>query len=365
MRKINLIGYFIFVCWLMPNLALAQFTETKEITKHYIIKSETQIEITNKYGKIDIKTWEKDSIVFEIKIRVEEKKLSKLEDAIRGIDFDITANDHYVIVRTNVDKNKNSLGKEIKRFKETILKSDGNIQVDYIVWMPNTNDLKIENKYGDVYLGNYLGNVEINLSNGNLKAHSFEGETKLVMNFADANINSITNGLLDCNFSDMYIKKSELLEITSKSSDFEFNEIQSLDTESRRDKFRIRKAETIKAKSSFSIFRIEELVDRLNLRAEYGSLELEKAVLDFSSIKIESKSTDLNLYFNEEASFSFEFNLTNLERDFCNKVNIEDEETSGEKGEKTKLSGSYGEKTEEGKKLTITAESGELNIRTE
>jgi len=54
-----------------------------------------------------------------------------------------------------------------------------------------------------------------------------------------------------------------------------------------------------------------------------------------------------------------------LERDFCNKVNIEDEETSGEKGEKTKLSGSYGEKTEEGKKLTITAESGELNIRTE
>ena len=68
MRRTKLIWCFVFVCWLLPNLVHAQFTETKEITKHFKISPETIIEITNKYGKIDIKNWDKDSVVFEIKI---------------------------------------------------------------------------------------------------------------------------------------------------------------------------------------------------------------------------------------------------------------------------------------------------------
>ena len=122
--------------WLMPEWASAQFTETKEITKEFKVTPETRIELANKYGKIDIKTWEKDSVVIEIKIRIEEKKLSKLEEAIKGIEFDITDSQHFLIVKTDVERNKSSIGKEIKKFKETLLKSDGNVQVDYTVWMP-------------------------------------------------------------------------------------------------------------------------------------------------------------------------------------------------------------------------------------
>lgn len=270
-----------------------------------------------------------------------------------------------MIVRTGVDKNKNSVGKEIKRFKETILKSDGNVQVDYTVWMPNTSELKIENKYGDIYLGDYKGNVEINLSNGNLKAHNFEGETKLIMNFSDANINSITKGQLDCNFSEMYIKNADVLNIKSKSSDFEINNIRELDSESRRDKFRIKKVDALKNESSFSTFRIDEFIDRMDFRSEYGSLELEHAALDFSKILIESKSTDLSLYFNEEAEFGFDFTLTNLEHDFCNEVQIENEEVLDEKNKKVKSTGYFGKKKDAAVKLNINAVSGELKIRTE
>lgn len=365
MNRIKLIWCFVFISWLLPNLAHAQFTETKEISKHFKISPKTQIEISNKYGKIDIKNWDKDSVVFEIKIKVEAKKLSKLEESVQGLDFNITDNEHFVIVRTGVDKNKNSLGKEIKRFKETILKSDGNIQVDYTVWMPNTNDLKIENKFGDIYLGDYYGKIDINLSNGNLKAHDFKGETSLVMSFADANINSIREAQLDCNFSEMYIKNADSLTVISKSSDFEFNSINSLETESRRDKFRIKKVNQLRNKSSFSIFRIDEFNDQLTFRSEYGSLELEHAAPDFSKIRIESKSTDLNLYFNEDAHFNFEFTLSDLEFDFCDELHTESEEVIDEKALKTKSSGYFGKKDNNTEKLTINAVSGELNIRIE
>lgn len=59
--------------FLVPLMVNAQFTDTKEIRKSYAITPETQIEITNKYGKIDFKSWDKDSVKFQINIRVEEK----------------------------------------------------------------------------------------------------------------------------------------------------------------------------------------------------------------------------------------------------------------------------------------------------
>ncbi|QIA09748.1 hypothetical protein [Draconibacterium halophilum] len=96
-------GLLVFLVPLMVN---AQFTDTKEIRKSYAITPETQIEITNKYGKIDFKNWDKDSVKFQINIRVEEKKLSKLEESIEEIDFDITNSEHYLIMRTVVEKIK-------------------------------------------------------------------------------------------------------------------------------------------------------------------------------------------------------------------------------------------------------------------
>ncbi len=365
MRKLHTIILLILGGWLLPGISNAQFTETKEMTKQFFVSPETKIELSNKYGKIEINTWEKDSVIIEIKIRVEEKKLSKLEDAIRGIDFDITDSQHYLTIRTNVEKNKSSLSKEITRFKESVLKSDGNIEVDYTVWMPATNELKVENKFGDVYIGDYQGKVDINISNGNLKAHNFEGELNLVLSFADATINSIKMGYLDCNFSELYVKKAETIRLKSKSTEFEFQKISNLNAESRRDKFRIREIEAIDATSSFTTIRINELTDRMKLRSDYGDLDIEKVTLDFSIIAIESKSTDVNLYFNETSKFDFEITSTKSELDYCTEIAIEEEETLDEKEKTLKQTGNFGGKNKNSLKLIINATSGEINIKSD
>ena len=120
MRQLKFIMFFVLGIWLVPLSVLAQFTETKEIRKEFKVSPETRIEISNKYGKIELNSWEKDSVVIEIKIRVEEKKLSKLEDAIDAINFDFTQSGHFLIVQTLVGQNKSGIGKEISKFKETV-----------------------------------------------------------------------------------------------------------------------------------------------------------------------------------------------------------------------------------------------------
>lgn len=365
MKKIHILIVLVLLIWQMPYHAKAQFTETREIKKQFVVSPQTKIELSNKYGKIDINTWEHDSVFIEIKIRVVEKKLDKLEDAIRGIDFDITDNQHYLVISTKVEKNKSSLSREFTRFKESVLKSDGNIQIDYTLWMPATNELKVENKFGDVFIDDYLGNVDIYLSNGNLKANDFAGELNLVLNFADARINTIYKGFIDCNFSELYVNEASNLRLKSKSSDFEFQKIQDMDGESRRDKFRIREVDALDITCSFTTIRILTLTDRMKLKSEYGDLDIEKTLSDFNLMSIDSKSTDMNLYFEESSKFTFDITTTKSEIDFCKEIEIERKETLDDKEKIVKHTGNFGEKNEHTSQLQINAISGNIKIKSE
>lgn len=360
MNKLIITG-FLLAC-LLPFCANAQYSKTREMVKSFSIDKDTRIEIANKYGKIDIKTWDKDSVRFEIKISVEEKKPSKVEEALSEIDFNITNSQNYLIFTTEVDKNKSGLAKEIQRFKETLLSSDGNIQIDYLVWMPNTNNLKVENKFGDIFIGDFLGEVRIDLSNGNLKASDFTKPLDLTLNFADATINSIKQGRMECNFSQLYVKNLGAIRIISKSTEFDIREAENLNLNSRRDRFRIGQADIIDAEGSFSTFRISELTDRINIRTEYGDLEIENTVPDFSGIIVQSKNTDVSLYFEEDARFNYDFTLSKTELSLGSNMKAEEHEVSED--EKTvREKGYFGAQTNAAPKLNITAESGSITVR--
>lgn len=361
MRKPQLFGYIFTLFCLISLASNAQFTETKQIHNSFSVLPETQIEISNKYGKIDINTWEKDSVIIDIDIRVEEKKLSKLEESLRGIDFNITDSEHYLIFRTEVEKKKGVLSQEFQKFKESVLSSDSNIEIDLEIWLPKTNELRVENKFGDIYIDDYDGETNINLSNGNLKAHNFSNKLELKLSFADATLNKIEEGRLNCNFSDVYIKHANSVKINSKSTEFEFQDIIDLNAISRRDKFRIRKVEIIDAESSFSHFRIDELTDRLYIRSNYGDIEVENTNPEFSKMNIESRSTDVELYFNEDSQFNFEVLHSKAQVDFGPEVEIKEKKEVKEK--QIKIFGSYGNKTEDELKLDIKATGGDITIR--
>ena len=345
----------------LPQLVFGQFTETRHINKRFKVTNETRIELTNKYGKVEMKTWDEDSVVIDIDIRVEDKKLSRLEKSLDDIDFDITSNQNFLIVRTKVGGNMSSIEKEFQRIKETVLQVSGNMEINYTVWLPKTNELKVENKFGDIYIGDYLGDIDIDLSNGNLKSHDFQGKTKITLNFGDATINQIKSGTLNCNYSEVYLKQADKIDLSSKSSEFEINEINELKGESRRDKFRIRKAKTIDVNGSFSNFRISELTDRATLRVEYGDIEIEKILHDYSSLYLETSSTDIDLYFKETSNFQFEITNTKSETNFCPEMNIANEETLDEKETKVKLTGNFGAKSKNAK-LYINAVGGDIGI---
>ncbi|MBN2635195.1 MAG: DUF4097 family beta strand repeat protein [Prolixibacteraceae bacterium] len=348
----------------LPQLVFGQLKISRESKMQFAVEPETRIELTNKYGKIEMNTWKKDSIAITIEIKVEDKKLSRLEKSMESIDFDITNNRHFVVVKTVVGGNMGTLSKEFIKLKETVLQTGGNMEINYTVWLPNTNNLKVENKFGDVSIGDYEGEVEINLSNGNLNAHDFTGKTNLILSFADATINQMNSGTFNCNYGDVEIEKAESLKIVSKSSDFEIDEIANLETDSRRDKFQLQLAENIDAVGNFSNFTLEKLINRATLRVEYGDIEIESVDPGFSSIYIESKSADIDLSFSKDSKFKFDITNTKSETTFCNEISIANEEMINEQEGKVRLFGNFGAESEN-EKLNINAVGGGIVIQTE
>jgi hypothetical protein len=339
----------------------AQYTETREYTRRFKIQSETRIDITNKYGKIELNTWDKDSVVIHFKMEINEKKPEKLTKTLDNLDFDISNSQHYLIIKTQIDKNRNQVENELIKFKETMLQTNGNIRIDLVVWMPGDRELKLENKFGDIIMSDYQGETSINLSNGKLKTGNLSKRSNLNLSFADANINNLNDGRIICNYSDIEIKNSGSLKFESKSSDIEIINSQSIKIESRRDKYRIRIAEKIDASGNFSQFRIYELKEMAIMKLSYGSLDFEKVLNSFSSIYIESRSAELNLNFNSDSKFGFEITEAKTDLNLNSDFKVEEKTLIDQKESKNRHTGYIGKKTTENQ-LRINAISGDLNL---
>ena len=339
----------------------AQFTETREFVKRFRIQQETRIDITNKYGKIELNTWNKDSVVIQFRMEVNEKKQDKLAKILDNLDFDISNSQYYLIVKTEVDKNRSPIENELVKFKETMLQTNGSIRIDLVIWLPDQHELRLENKFGDIIMGDYLGETQINLSNGKLKAGTLPKISSLNLSFADASVNDLTNARIISNYSDILIKNAGAIRFESKSSDIEVLNSEDLSIDSRRDKYRIRIAEKVDATANFSHFILSELKNKANMRLNYGSLDMEKIMSSFNSIYVESRSTDVNLYFNPEAKFNFQITETKTDLKLGRELKVEDKEVLDPKENKIRHSGYFGKRMNEDQ-LIIHAIGGETNV---
>lgn len=360
--KISRLNLIVVCLFLLTGLNVsAQFTETREFVRRFSIKPETRIDITNKYGRIELNTWEKDSVVIKFRMEINEKKPVKLEKTLDNLDFDISNSQYYLVVKTQIDKNRSQIESELQKFKETILQTNGSIRIDLTVWLPDNHELRLENKFGDIIMGDYKGETQVILSNGKLKTGDLPKRSTMNLSFADAEINNMPNGRIMSNYSDILVKNSGVLRLESKSSTIEIMNSEDLSIDSRRDKFRIRLANKLDATGNFSQFRITELKDKANLRLTYGSLEMEKIMNSFSNIFIESRSTDVNLYFNPEAKFNFEITETKTDLKLGREMKVEDKEVLDSKENKTRHSGYFGKKMKD-EQLIINSVGGETNI---
>jgi uncharacterized protein YozE (UPF0346 family) len=302
-KSLNIL--IILVATLVMHGRAQVFTESKSITRSFKVNPNTKVDISNKYGKIHLVPWTKDSVRFDVYVSVQSSSPTKLDKAINSVDFDFTGTPYFVSAKTTFAGRRSGIINELIDLAETLATGGNDVEINYTVMVPETIELNIENKYGDVYLNDTEAKLRLNLSNGNLKAHDLNNEAEISVSFGDAMINSAEQARFTLSYADLEVRDANHLDIESKSSKIRIDGVNELRVKSKRDKFTISKINAIQGDAFFTDFWIDELYENANIDMKYGNLNIDNISRDFSFLKIDSEWTDLQLYFEEGSGYAF------------------------------------------------------------
>jgi len=306
-KRLIVLGTLILGTLMPGTLASAQnHTDKREVRRSFPATLETTLEVRNKYGKIQVATWEKDSVAIRVDISLTESSSSRLRKLKDDIQIDFTGTNKYIIAKTVIESESGRLASELKSISNTITGSNKRVEINYTVFLPAYMDVVLSNKFGDIYMDDLDGQVDIELSNGVLKANRLRGNAVISLSFANGMIKALGSANLKLSYSDLVLNEVSQLDLVSKSSKLNVDSVNVLKMESRRDKLYFKQVEYFYGKSNFTQVWIYDFLRESDLYMKYGELTIEHVLPDFSKIYVESEYTDMTLYFDRVASLEFD-----------------------------------------------------------
>jgi len=340
------------------------FEKNRSLSRSFALDPDTEIQVSNKYGDIELISWDKDSVKFEIEVKVVSNKESKATTAFEYIDFDFKSTAHYIIAKTSF-AGQGTFWSEVKDLASTVFTGSTTTHIDYRIFLPANAIIKIDHKYGNIFISDYDGPLEIKLSNGDLKAYDLSGKTKIDMQFANANINKINDGELTLGYySELRLEEADELSIDSRSSRLTIGNAGDLRVKSSRDKYFISKVLVVNATTAFSYFEIAELGKFAKIDANYGDIVIQNLTEGVSEIDLSGASTDISIFKDKEQTISLEVVYNEragiyFDDELTNKKTLKEDE----KYKLVKTIGILGDDNSKPVKLKAKVLSGEFHIR--
>ena len=291
--------------WSGPSLLAQQYEKSRSLTQVYPANSETSLQVINKYGNVHILPWNEDSIRFEIEIKVEANKQSKVEKTYENIDIEFSESSYYVIAQTVFGNQKNAFWADVSDFTNSMLSSGSNAQIDYTIYIPPYVELNVENKFGNIYMTDHKEKAVITISNGDFRGGSFT-DLELDHGFGNVVIDTMNSGSMTLSYSELKLKHAGDIRVSSKSSKPSIGSFRSIRINSKRDTYFFEDAGMINGETSFSYITIQNLEGDLILNTNYGNLSIDHYGRGFSMMNLAASYTDVSMICGENFDYFLE-----------------------------------------------------------
>ncbi|MFT3740551.1 MAG: hypothetical protein QM786_17520 [Breznakibacter sp.] len=271
------------------------YEETRVVARTYKTAPSVLVDISNKYGMVEVVTWDNDSVKIEVTCRIAEKSEERFRKLKANIDFSFMALPNHVSAQTVLGDKHSTLVQNVKEVTNFLSASDTRSRIDYKVFVPLSANVKVSNKYGDVVLPSLTGSVAIDLSNGNLQARDIEGKASLNLAFGSAQFKKLRYAKVSLNFVDFSCPYLSDLEMDSKSSKIDLGQASNVQFTSRRDQIQIMDVSSIKGEAYFSRLALNLATGNCDLKLTYGELTELTLGANFKQCNIVSQTCDVNL----------------------------------------------------------------------
>lgn len=299
--KYKLIAVCAFLFSSMIAFAGDQDQKKKYVEKNYTVTASTKLRIENKFGDIKINSWEKSEFDIKVEIIAKGRNEERSQRILDAIEIDITEGSAEIVFETEIESTKN--------------KNEEGFEINYTVYMPESNPLEIKNSFGDVGMGNRQNDLDIHVSYGSMRAGDILGDASIRVSFGNGSVGKIKDGDATIKYSNFEVDEADVLDLKQGYSDVEIGTVRDLELESKFGKVEIEKADKIDAEAGYSKFEIEELTGSLELDCNYlGGFQIERLAKTFSLVDIDGKYGSYQIGIEEglDADINAEFSFADL-----------------------------------------------------
>lgn len=278
--------------------------KTKTVKKEYSVNPDALVTLNNKYGNLNIKTWDKNRVEIEVIITVKGDNLDEVESKLNSINIDFSATKSFVEATTTFNKKKSNWS-FWKKNKNT------NYKINYIVKMPKTNSVDLNNDYGNITLDYLSGVADINCDYGRISIGELAGtNNEINLDYcSSSSIGSMKNGSVNVDYSKLTIDNSENINLNADYSTVKFDKAGKIDFNLDYGSISVNDSESINGNSDYVSLRFGIVRKKLTLNTEYGSLTIKKILNNFEEIDITGQYTGIKIGLENGISFNFEIDL--------------------------------------------------------
>jgi hypothetical protein len=186
----------------------------KKISKSFNLDANDKVNIDNQYGAIVVKIWNKNEIKVDVEVNVYSNSDSDAQKLIDGVNVEGNKNGNEVVFKTQIASRSGNFGSVIKN---GIVKSRRELKINYLIYMPANNALKLSQKYGNIDLDYHNGPTATKVQYGSFRARSLNNSNNYIsVEYGKIDIGEVNAATIKHNYGTMItIGEANNLDINS------------------------------------------------------------------------------------------------------------------------------------------------------
>ncbi|EDP70071.1 hypothetical protein FBALC1_11077 [Flavobacteriales bacterium ALC-1] len=346
---------------LMPFIALAntgiettKTTKERTIKKSFNVSSNATLKVKNSFGNLDIITWNENRIEFDITIKVSGNNAEKVQDRLDRINVEFSSSNDLVSAITEIGKNE-------KNWWSWGKKANLKMEIDYVIKMPMTNNVDLNNKFGSINLDKLKGSSKIRCDHGKITTKELLSNDN-VINFNHSRncyFEYIKEGKVTANHSGFTIAKTEKINIKANHTKSTIEAAEDVNYNCNFGAVKVDNANNIEGKGNHLTHRIGTIFKDLSLSTSHGSLKIGRIAPNANKINIDSRFTSMTIGYDTAFNFNFDLDFQHGSLRDSEGFNFSNKEI---KHTSKKYNGYYGSKSS-GNTVKIKSQHGSVSFK--
>ena len=366
----------LFFLVLFTNLSAATGTGefVKEINRSFPLSMDGQVELSNKYGRINIRTWDKEEVKIDVKIVVQSRDEDEANEVFDRISINFYDTDDLVKAYTEIGTNGS------KSSWWGWLKSWGNdsreFKIYYEVVMPYQADLSTEARYCDVRATDLSGDTKWNVKYGALVAGHLNNQADVTIGYGSAEIAKISGeAKFDISYSELEVDEAAMVKLRARYSEIDIDKANNVDLDARYSEVQlgaskevivdagygdvdIESATVVRANSNYTSYEIGNVTEEVDIDTDYGNVEVGPLAPGFRLVRVRGGYSSIDVRIDRTAGYSVDLNSTYAGIDYPEGLDLTRKEKDGNTNK------IIGTKAGKGKgRVEITSRYGGIDVR--